>query len=370
MQTPTLDRLTPSTVTPVPNPTRTTQASSSTNFSLDLKIAEPTAHLPGSIVFIEQRGYPNHRIARFHFATQTLSTLFTIPKGALVYQLDTSPDGAQVVMSYTGPDADGNVTYDHSEIYLLDITNDMDETMDDTVKRQEEMLVSPTEVGILYYDPVWSPDGRFIYYIRYVPDAEPLTLSIERYHTETQTTEHIATNGLWPQLSPDGTRLVYLAINPETQVRSLVIADADGGNPQTLVAEDKFYDLDLPVFSPDGAWVYFSVPRDPTASSWLERLLGVKTVYAHGNHNVLGDWWRIAVKNHADTHSDEPTIEQVDADAPPAIMMYGEFAPADSTYFGYTSHRGLYVVDTRSDIPTTTLVLKSRAIRVFSWLDR
>ena len=119
--------------------------------------------------------------------------------------------------------------------------------------------------------------------------------------------------------------------------------------------------------------MYFSVPRDPTASSWLDRLLGVKAVYAHGNHNILGDWWRISVKQN-DANGDEtgtdPVIEQVDENAPPAIMMYGEFAPMDSTYFGYTSHRGFYVVDASGDMPTTTLVLKSRAMRVFSWIDK
>jgi len=124
----------------------------------------------------------------------------------------------------------------------------------------------------------------------------------------------------------------------------------------THIAENQLEDLDLPFYSADGNWIYVSVPKEQSEESNLwENFLGVAGLaYAHGNHDVPSDWWRVSVDG-----GGEP--EQVTQES--VIHYYGDMSK--SNILAYTGTKGFYIYDGEE----TELVLGSRAIRAFTWLE-
>lgn len=311
------------------------------NFAPTLRVMNNVAEQDGSIVFIEERGQPDFRLAKFDLATKDITTIFQIPLGAWVYQLDASADNKQLVFSYTEPSEE--MSFDRSGIYLLDIEGDLES------ESEPQLLIGSSEAFVYYYDPVFSVDDAYVYYI--VSDSVRRVLRLERIHVASKVVDIIAHNALWPKVSPDGTSLTYLAINQETQDRSLIKSELDGSNPQTLIAENQLEDLDLPFYSADGNWIYVSVPKEQAEESSLwQNFLGV--AYAHGNHDVPSDWWRISVNG---GEPQQLTQESV-------IHYYGDMS--NSNTFAYTGTKGFYVFDGKA----SQLFLGSRAIRAFTWL--
>lgn len=329
--------------------TSTKDSSSIFDFAPTIRITKDAVEQEGSIIFIEERGQPDFRLAKFDLATKELTTIFQIPDGGWVYQLDST--NQQLVMSYTEPTEE--TQFDRSGIYLLDVSSD---------DAQPQLLVGSDEAFVYYYDPVFSvtegnSNSEFVYYI--VSDSVKRSLRVERINIETKVIDIIAENALWPKVSPDGTSIVYLAINQETNTRSLIKAELDGNNPKTLIVENQLEDLDLPFFSTDGEWVYVSVPKvKAEETNFWQDLLGVAGVaYAHGNHDVPSDWWRVSVN--ADKTNSVP--EQVTQES--VIHYFGDMAKTDN--LGFTASKGFYVFDGEE----SKLLLGSRAIRAFTWLD-
>jgi Tol biopolymer transport system component len=73
----------------------------------------------------------------------------------------------------------------------------------------------------------------------------------------------------------------------------LMVADADGKNPQPLVLSGSGAPniIDAPLFLPDGKSLLFSAPVQVTSSiqPWYERLFGTLVAQAH---TVPSDWFR------------------------------------------------------------------------------
>jgi Tol biopolymer transport system component len=58
--------------------------------------------------------------------------------------------------------------------------------------------------------------------------------------------------------------MTFLRFNPTTLASSLWVADADGHNPQMIVADDVFLAMLAPRFSPDEKWILFSESGPPS----------------------------------------------------------------------------------------------------------
>ena len=197
-----------------------------------------------------------------------MRTIFQIPSGAFVYQLDSSPDGEQLIIAYTEP-ADGEANpFDRSGLYLLDLS---------LTTPMPERLIGAKQANVYFYDPAWSSDGNFIYYVRLERLEEGGQVDqvwIERFELETGETIRLAENSTWPRTAHHSNQITYVAIDPENGVRSVILADPDGSNAQDLISAGAFNDLDLPFFAPDDRQIYFSVLDVESSRNWLDIVMG------------------------------------------------------------------------------------------------
>jgi Tol biopolymer transport system component/DNA-binding winged helix-turn-helix (wHTH) protein len=116
------------------------------------------------------------------------------------------------------------------------------------------------------WNPIWSPDGRMIYFT----SARNGTASLWRVAVEEKTgatlgsAEFVATSVpadvVHVSLSPDGRRVAYAALQTATNLRKVSFDPTRGavvGEPVWITRTDK--DKYYPAVSPDGRWVAFSL---------------------------------------------------------------------------------------------------------------
>ena len=120
------------------------------------------------------------------------------------------------------------------------------------------------------YNPAWSPDGRQIVYAE-----EGITRPEDRSGRVSQLwSVEVASgrkrmvtkdDGVQPQWSPNGEYIAYWAIDLDGD-RDLWTIRASGG-PAARITHDPFLDWN-PVWSPDGAWLYFCSNRGGSMGIW------------------------------------------------------------------------------------------------------
>lgn len=305
------------TAVPAPIPTTTTPVTP----------AEPTETMAETAVFPPANGLlfmqiapGSQTLARFDLNSSEVETLFIPLTNSWLSLADSNPDGSEFVLAYAPPPPDGEVQMGFTQLYLL--------TNGDTTPR---LLIEPQQAGEIFFYPDWTADGRFIYYSHVVQqDNAPFTTTLERFDRESGESKVVADNGIWGRVSPNGRLLAYVLVNLEALTRELVVSEADGSNPRTLVTQEDFADMDAPFFSPDSQWLYFSAVPLPQ-SSWWDRLLGVEAAAAHA---VPSDWWRIPVGG-----GSPEQISHINE-----AGLYGGFAP-DGTQIAFASQTGLYTMN-------------------------
>jgi Tol biopolymer transport system component len=246
-------------------------------------------HLTGRLVYLSGAQPGNNAsisIQSLDLATGALTTLFQAPSPAYIYAASVSPDEKQVVLSYTP-------SGDFPALYLLPLDG----------SSSPRLLFSPPGKYDEYLEPVWSPDGRWIYFVHsnFDPAAQkpnrPFPFNeIQRLAYPSGAPEAVVANAYWPRLSADGTRLVYVSQNPKNSQDFLSIAGPDGGHPSRieLSGPDVPTIIDAPLLLPDGKTLLFSAPtsQHSAAANWLDRILEVQAVSAH---SVPSEWWSVAI---------------------------------------------------------------------------
>ncbi len=305
---------------------------------------------PGYLFMIDHSPYPEHKLVQFDLATQQVTTRFTVPQDGWIYQFDMAEANGQIALAYGAPpnsdptnsdptNSDQNQAaprqpYDRSGIYLLAL----DDPTADPV-----LLFGADTAHEYYFNPIWSPDGASIYYVLYrrldnsQTGSQASTPDVALYRYDLASAEHIfiAQDGVWPRLSPDGKRLVYIQVDPVTKARGIhiietgkIAPDREALNAEDVtivVAIDAFFDVDTPHFAPDGQWLYFTaIPHSTKVSqAWWETLLGVKVAHAHTDHNAPADWWRVSVNG-----GEPERITSV-----PRMISHGEFDESGQRLF-------------------------------------
>jgi len=227
-----------------------------------------------------------------------------------------SPDDKQIVISYAPPPGGAH----GSQTSLYTIPRDGSQL--------PAFLFTPASDQDQYDQPVWSPDGHYVYF-RDVNYRGPTIYSLMRVAVPGGNPEKLMDWAYWPRLSGDGSRLVFVKIDPITQVNTLFVAAADGTQPQQVPLTGPYVPnvIDVPMFSEDGQSILFSSP-DPTQSSmpnWLDRFMGFPVAFADGS--IPSDWWSVPVAGGVPKQ-----LTRVQS-----LALYGSFSPDKQFIASYTS---------------------------------
>jgi Tol biopolymer transport system component len=119
------------------------------------------------------------------------------------------------------------------------------------VSTGSQVNILPAEEGVYVFDPVYSPDGEHIYFVRgELGDPISHLYRIPALGGEPrlvlEDTEGRAS------FSPDGSRFVFNRFDNSTRSEQIVVAGVDGGSERILAERQAPASFDDPVWSPDG----------------------------------------------------------------------------------------------------------------------
>ena len=295
-------------------------------------ISTNTAESPTGHLYYIRINPGQQFLARYDLANGRSQNIFPIPEGGWVSYAALSPDGRQLALGYAPPPSPTQTLFGYSRLYLLPLDGDEDEPV---------LLIEPDDPRELYFNPTWSPDGRALYYIHITPDETArlgYTLHLSRYDLETSNATQLIPDALWARISDDGQQIAYIPYRGQSH--ELVLADQNGANGRVLIEDGRFEAMDAPIFSPDGAWIYFSAVEWPEPISFWQRWLGAQTASAH---DIPSDWWRIPVSGGEPERLTELNL----------VGLYGDFV-VDGRYLAFASRSGLFLLDT-ADMSVTQL---------------
>jgi len=299
---------------------------------------ETASSLPaGALRLLEELGPPV--VSTLDPRTSAKEAWFSLASGGFAYELDVGA-GGDLTLAYTPPAAEGESGYDRSGIVRV--------TSDGAV----EPVACRDEKGVWCFYPVVTPDGpRTWFVIEGDAVVSGVAHALAYVDTPGDTPHEAVAMGTEPAISPDGAHVAWVANDPETLRRSLVLGDADGAVERVLLASGVVTDISSPFFSADGAWLYFVVP---TASVSLLDWI-VPRALAHGNHDIPSDWWRVPVAG-----GDAEQITHLDT------IVYDGRAHPDGGWFATATREGVLLVD--GETGEATSVLEARTIRALAWV--
>jgi hypothetical protein len=282
--------------------------------------------LSGRLLIIRYKAEGNE-LAEFDLASGQVTPVFQAPQNSFLSAAAASPDGEQTLLAYSPPPADETPQYGYTDLYLM--------PSDGSGPLQPFLLRKGVEE--IFFTPTWAPDGQSIYYSHFynadpdqqVPDYK---YTIERASLNGET-ELLIQDALWPAVSPDGAQLAYLSYDEVTFSNELYTASIDGGGKTPVLQPGLNPPVDAHLYTADGKSLIFSMVnlQFAPASSWLEKLLGVKVASAH---SVPSDWYIVPAGG------GQPQRLTAIND----VGMFADLSP-DGTRMAFISATGLYVMN-------------------------
>lgn len=253
--------------------------------------------LTGKLIFAVSDSDANGNLVmdvqQLDLITGGITTIFQTPPDGIIDSVVISPDQKTLIMSYAPPELQQGSNF--YPLNLFSIPTD---------GSQAPQLLFPVPLsGDQDIEPVWSPDGKYLYFVlvnNAVPPAEPNQHypieEIYRVAYPNGQPEKILEKAYWPRLSADGTLIIYVSENPDDGTNKLFIANSDGSNAHQIIISGANAPsiIDTPIFLPDGKTILFSAPTpvQSSAAPWWDRLFGVIDVSAH---NIPSEWWSVPI---------------------------------------------------------------------------
>ncbi len=280
-------------------------------------------HLTGKLIFTAG----TEGVLQFDLATGQVTSVFAPPDAinSWVVAAAISGNPPQQVIAYAPPPKGGDIQFGYTTLFSLPPNGGGPQPLFTQVQPKES-----------YFDPTWSPDGHWLYYVHLttpVTQTDTSRFDIVRLAYPSGQPEVIVKDAFWPRVSPDGQHLAFVHYNYETGQQTLFVGSPDGTQPRQIQLPAGFQSTDSPMFTPDNKNLIFSGITDGTvapALSWLDQLLGVRAAYADGSP---ADWWKVPVAGGAPHQMTKINDSS----------MYGNFAP-DGLHIAYISASGLFVM--------------------------
>jgi Tol biopolymer transport system component len=280
--------------------------------------------LSGRLVLISPRS-DGSSLSLFDLASGDTALIYHAPQNALLGSALVSPDGKQLLLTYAPPPSGPNqATY--ASLYLLPIDGSGD-------PRPIFQTPNPNEA---FYNPDWSPDGKVIYASHFIQGSGDENASGEFSIDRVTLDGHAQTilkNALWPSVSPDGSRISYLTVNPSNSQNELYQADISGENQAPLLNPRDYPAVDDHFYTADGKSIIFSAVNQLPAPTpaLFDRLFGIKVVSAH---TVPSDWYSVSLESGKVTR-----LTQIND-----VGMYAAPSP-DGKHVAFISQTGQYVMN-------------------------
>ena len=266
-------------------------------------------------------------VQRLDLGTGGITTIFQSVPDGYIDSAVVSPDHKQIVMAYAAPVLKQGAFFYPAALFSMPVDG----------SQPPQKLISPPLKDDQYIEPVWSPDGRTLYFVLVnngAPPAEPSQQypieQVFRMAYPDGQPEMILDKAYWPRVSADGSQLVYVSENPEDGTNKLFVANNDGSNPRQIMLSGANVPkiIDAPMFLPDGKTILFSAPTPAQSSTapWLAWLFGASPASAH---NVESEWWSVPVGG--------GSITQLTHIQTPGL--YGSFSPDNRMIASFSTNR-------------------------------
>lgn len=262
--------------------------------SVKIPVTWANLNLSGKLVYglgaLDKNNNLIVQVQTLNLLTGDIDVVYSAVQDGWIYYLSVSSDGKEIAMSYSPPlQSDPHVV---QALYMLPLDR----------SQPQRLLFTPPSREDQYTQVEWSPDGTYIYYtyVNYLVPNDPKRLypryKIFRMKYPEGQPEPVAEEAYWPRLSPDGSRLVYVALDPISGEQFLKIADADGGKAQNVALSGSYipHDKTSPFFSPDGKSIIFggNVGGESYRPNWFAKIMGVQSARAEGKPS---DWFSVPV---------------------------------------------------------------------------
>ena len=260
-------------------------------------------------------------IRSLDLTTGVVTTIFETPNGGWVEAVTVSPDNKQLVLAYVPP---VGVPYAGQKgLYGMPLDG----------STFPQLLFTPPSLEDNYYQPAWSPDGKYIYFTHF--KNQSAIFDVWRMPYPNGKLEKLADNASWPRVSGDGRRLVYVWIDSGRRVNRLYVANADGSDAHKLdlTGPSAPEIIDAPMFAANGQSIIFSAPNLGQSSAPGLFLIGLDIKRVLRNGSVPSDWWSVPLAG------GEPNrLTNLHA-----LALFGNFSP-DKKYIAVFNADGVFVM--------------------------
>ena len=330
--TPISTEISPSPSAPTNSPTQEIRIGNPLLPTTTIPVTWANLNLTGKLIYINasqgSNGNPNLSIQALDLITGVITTIFQGPELSWIYYVTISPDEKQLVMSYSVPSQNqGPIS---QLLYVMPLDG----------STEPQLLITPPTIYDQYVQAEWSPDGKYIYYVHYSYENQPINQHYPIYEIFRMAypggqPEKIADQAFWPRLSPDSSHLAYVSMDPANGTNKLFLANADGSNAQEVARSGPWTPniIDAPIFSPDGQSILYSAvsPTQSYKPKWFEKLLGIQIAEAH---TIPSDWWSVPLTGGVVTQ-----LTHIQA-----AGLFASIAP-DKRYIVSYSANGLFVMN-------------------------